>query len=41
MLMLANVIVIQGLIAIKGLKATGFFRNMRISAKRKRKKKTH
>ena len=42
MLMLENVSVIQGLIAIKGLKAKGlkakvFFRNLRISAREKEK----
>ena len=42
--MLENVSAIQGLIAIKGLKAKGlkakgFFRNLRISAERRERKK--
>ena len=35
--MLENVDVIKGLIAIKGLQATAFLRNLRISVRRKRK----
>ena len=31
--------IIQGLIATKGLKAQGFFRNLRISGRRKKEKK--
>ena len=34
-----KVSVIQGLIATKGLKAKGFFRNLRISGKKKKKEK--
>ena len=39
MLRLENVSVIQGLIAIKGFKAKGFFRNLRMGMKKKKKKK--
>ena len=40
MLMLANVSVIQGLIAIKGFKAKGFFTNLRMQTEKKEKKNT-
>ena len=36
--MLKNVSVIQGLIAIKGLKSKGFFINLRICVERRREK---
>ena len=39
MLRLENVSVIQGLIAIKGFKAKGFFKNLRMRTREKEKKK--
>ena len=39
MLRLKNVTVIQGLIAIKGLKAKGFFRNLRMHTRKEEEKK--
>ena len=37
--MLENVSVIQGLIATKGLKAKGFFRNLRMHTRKEKEKK--